>query len=101
MDTQRELIKILSGKSGSTASFSATSKPSPQKAEKAGDRVQDFEFNEMIQKTSKSVKKEEAELFWDEASESQEGAPTNLEGITYEDALKKGLVDKDGEPGKK
>lgn len=101
MDTQRELIKILSGKTGSTAAFSATSKPAQQKAEKAGDRVQDFEFNEMIQKTSKSVKKEEAESFWDEASESQEGAPTNLEGITYEDALKKGLVSKDGEPGKK
>ncbi len=101
METQRELIKILSGKTGNTVPFSATSKPAPQKLEKPGDRVQDFEFNEMIQKTAKGLKKEDAESFWDEASESQEGAPTNLEGITYEDALKKGLVGKDGEPGKK
>jgi DNA-binding response OmpR family regulator len=98
MDTQLELIKIFSGKTGSDATFSATSKPAPQKP---GDRVQDFEFNEMIQKTAKGVKKEDAESFWDDVSESQEGAPTNLEGITYEDALKKGIVGKDDESGKK
>lgn len=101
MDTQRELIKILSRRTGIAATFSATTKPAPQKVEKSGDRVQDFEFNEMIQKTAKVVKKEDAETFWNEASESQEGAPTNLEGITYDDALKKGLVGKDDEPSKK
>jgi CheY-like chemotaxis protein len=101
MDTQREMIKLLSGKTGVAATFSATSKPAVQSIEKSGDRVQDFEFNERIQKTAKVVKKEDAETFWNEASESQEGAPTNLEGITYDDALKKGLVGKDGEPNKK
>jgi hypothetical protein len=88
MDTQRELMKALR----TSELIVAAVPPEKMKKMESGEQGMDLEFKEKIQKSVKGVKKETANQFWDTAMEGEDGSAGNLEGITYFDAEKMGLL---------
>jgi DNA-binding response OmpR family regulator len=92
MDAQRELIKALR-----TSELNvATVQPEKVRKGDTGSLPGDQEFRDKLQKGGKGVKKEAASQFWDTASEGDEGRAGNLEGITWQDAEKMGLLNNEG-----
>jgi CheY-like chemotaxis protein len=89
MDAQRELMKALRTSELNVAAV----QPDKTRKPDTGTLPGDMEFRDKIQKSGKGVKKEAANQFWDEASEGEEGSAGNLEGISWKDAEKMGLLD--------
>jgi CheY-like chemotaxis protein len=92
MDAQRELMKALRT---SELNVAAVQPEKTKKAEQGTVKV-DEEFHEKIQKGGKGVKKESAEQFWDSAIEGEDETAGNLEGISFQDAEKMGLLNPEG-----
>jgi CheY-like chemotaxis protein len=91
IDAQRELMKSLR-----TSELTVAAAP-PEKARRVEAKEgADQEFVEKIQKGGKGVKKEAAKQFWDTAVEGEDETASNLEGITFENAEKMGLMNPQG-----
>jgi len=92
MDAQRELMKALR-----TSELNIeTVQPDRSRKTEPGSEGVDQEFREKIQKSGKGVKKDAANQFWEAASEGEEGGAGNLEGISWKDAEKMGLLNNEG-----
>ncbi len=92
MDSQRELMKALQ-----TSELNvATVLPGKFRITEPGSQGTDQAFKDKIQKSGKGVKKDVANQFWDAAVEGEEGGAGNLEGISWQDAEKMGLLNTEG-----
>ena len=88
IDAQRDLIKAISVKA-----IRVSAKSSPE-----GDKPPSDEFEAKLQKSDVKMKGEELERFWETG---EEDGTVGIDGITFEDAEKMGLMNKDEKPKKK
>jgi CheY-like chemotaxis protein len=92
MDAQRDLMKALRT---SELNIATVQVDQSRKAEPGAEGIEQ-EFREKIQKSGKGVKKETAKQFWDSAMEGEDDTAGNLEGISFRDAEKMGLMNTEG-----
>ncbi len=88
IDAQRDLIKAISGKTIRATAANASPPSTPPFDE----------FDTKLQQTEVKIKGEELERFWETGNED---GTVSIEGLTFDDAEKMGLMNKDEKSKKK